>query len=197
MSLEPATRQLFLISGIVGVGKDTAANIITNIIGPEAIYCRSNSSPLKRIMAKLYTYFHPPTCPTLDVASIEILKDQKDHYIIDKDNTRDSLFTISDILKAEFGEEIWIELFYKKWLKTQYVYGVIPDIRRDELAYARKFCPTNVFITHIHLEGESRRDYKNIGHGMNEAKTDDQTIFIVNDGSIEDLYRKIRGIIHN
>jgi hypothetical protein len=192
LSVKMTERTLFLISGKVGVGKDTVGSIIQE---KYPVYRHANADPLKNITSKLVTYFQPESCPSLDVATINSKKDCEDEFIIGTSNMRDVLYHISRIIKDDFDDDVWIELFFKRWRQNGSLHALITDIRLAELMYSRRLCPPDIKIIHLHIEGESRREYKDIGFSMNDVFTDDKTIVVKNDGTLDELKNKILAII--
>lgn len=188
-------RELVILSGKAGVGKDTSADIIEAMLEPRDVYKSANADPLKRMTVKFLQYFYPNKYANMTLDDLERLKDEEHEYVLRDKNMRDVLYDVSIIEKSEFDDEVWVELFYKNWKKSSKKYGIIPDIRLKEVLFVQELAPEDVRVTHIHVEGISRRKYANIAHGMNKVVLSPITQVVVNDSGKDELRGKLQTII--
>ena len=186
-------KYLYLLSGEVGVGKDTCADIIVNFY--KKIYRQAMADPLKNITLDFIRLF---TKIDIDLVTLNQLKDEKDHHIVGDKNIRDLLYDVSNILKQELGDDVWLSMFMKKWL-FDYDYAIASDIRFNELILIEDYLKTNnllnkVKIIHIIVVGPSRNRKYNPSFLKNIPKKDNSYI-VENDSNIDDLRLKLAEFI--
>jgi hypothetical protein len=193
-------KYLYLLSGCVGVGKDTCADIIVmyHRYKNSHIYKQAMADPLKTITLDLIHLFTNNTC---DLTSLNKLKDEKDTYIIKDKNMRDLLYDVSISLKKEIGTDIWVNLFMKRWLTTDFQFAIVPDVRYNELELFKQYLQKDslidtVKLIHIVIKGPSRNRNYQIIDTLKDIPCDENSYSITNDSDYFDLEKSLFNLLN-
>ena len=150
---------LFLISGKVGVGKDTVANYMAELFADRevSVFRQPMAGPLKGVLVDLVKLF---TGAPMTMDELDVLKDDEHARIGDSDyNVRGLLFHVSNIVKRRLPH-IWVRVFIEAWAASGAQVGIVPDIRFDELEGFGALLPANglagLAVYHVEVQGPAR-----------------------------------------
>lgn len=154
---------LFLISGKVGVGKDTVANFISEMFADRevSVFRQPIADPLKGVVVELVNLFTGGGCHApMTMDELNILKDDEYARIGGSDyNMRGLLFHVSNIVKRRVPH-VWVHVFIEAWAASGAQVGIVPDIRFDELEGFGALLPTNglsgLAVYHVEVQGPAR-----------------------------------------
>jgi len=196
-SSNDSNRNLILISGKVGVGKDTFADCVEKYFESQqmGVYRQSMAGILKSVCVDLINIF-VESGDTMTLEKLEGLKDSSEEYVKTK-NMREILYSVSLILKQRIPN-LWVKIFMENWEKGKV--GVVPDVRFDELeAFIRLTESEDVVIHHIIVEGEVRnRDYSEVGNGVQTVKrVESSKIYKNSHETIEEMESGVKVFMDN
>lgn len=181
-------RQIILLSGNVGVGKDTAAEIISDLVAN--IMKENVADALKRITVRMWN-------DTFDEEwTVEMLDKYKNQgKEVHGKSVRWWLDKISRNLKKEFGEDLFIKRIFDTWLNSEKEILLIPDIRYKELDFFINQTKNYYFdLKHFVIVGPSRDRDNDVDTNLANVFQTHQNFSreISNDGGIEDFRKKIK-----
>lgn len=186
-----------LLSGKKQVGKDTFASIAKEY-GYESFALADEMK--KSLQVFLYHTFN------IDIPlSYFYDNDRKENYVLseryDKIRTiRKAMQWYGQLVKKEFGELFWVEMFYDKMKTFTYDKIIITDIRfLYELEFFKQYLPELGYGTlpiRIYRNNLPREDF-DISEINLDSHLDKFKIKIYNDSDLDSFERSVRDVLQN